>query len=215
MEPLQFWLTNIILLVLGINVYLGYVKFNLTNTSIKWFLYAILTSLIVQVFSQILWYKVLNNLPLLHLYTLLEFIFLSLFYRSIFRDLKLRYLDLFILLVGLFIIVNSAFLQPVNGFNNNAKTLTQLIFIAYTLIYLFKLPKQENALLNLLNSGILIYYSGSLFIFMFTNVLTDLKELIPYYNYLWLANAFLYLIFQLIILYGLWKTVYRQMKYSP
>lgn len=215
MNTIQFWLSNVSLLVLAVNVVLAALAMKDNPAPFRWFTYFLIAGLAVQLLAKLLWLREVNNLPLLHFYTLVEFVFISLFYRGVFQANGLRwaYFGHFIGLVALLILLNSIFIQPVLTFNSISKTVTQLIYISFAVTYFFVVPNRtENNFFTLISSAILVYYSGSLFIFMFTNVVSTLQDL---YRYFWLANTLLYFLFQLIILHGLWKKGFRQMKYSP
>lgn len=162
-----------------------------------------------------------NNLPLLHLLTFCEFIFFSFFYYHLIRTLSLhkRQFFVFISLVVAFLVVNSAFIQSIYSFNSIAKGLVHLILIIYAIWYFYQLsslgPDDANTAgrpLRLINSAVLLYYSGSLFIFMFTNFIqaNDLRM----HRGFWAFNAGLNVVFQLLVLIGLWLTAFRQTKSS-
>ena len=158
----------------------------------------------------------MNNLPLLHFYTFFEFFFLSLFYRSFLSpdEESRRKFNYFIVTICGSIILNSLFLQPLTRFNSNVKTLTQIVYIGYAIYYFFKAQSSEEVVavysINLLTSGILIYYAASLFIFMFGNIMIKLKEV---NTIIWVVNTMLYLGLQLLIFYWLWNKVFRRTKY--
>lgn len=208
----HFWVSNVGHLLLVINLALCLIRRRQLPSYFRWFTLFLATGLLIQILAKVIWYMILNNLPLLHVYTLLEFVLLSLFYRALLQELKFRYWTHLIVIGAMLIMLNSIFLQPLTSFNSIAKTFTQLMYIGYALTYFFGPFKREHALTNQINSAILVYYSGSLFIFMFTSVLTGLQDLIPYYRYLWITNSILYFLFHLMILTGLWKAVSQQPK---
>lgn len=158
-----------------------------------------------------------NNLPLLHIYTLGEFILFSLFYQFLFKDKidKPKLFNLFIIIISVIIIFNSIFLQSIYGFNSYAKSLVQCILIGYSLYYFIgidaKIEKRNQVEKSRLiaNTAILIYYSGSLFVFMFSDFFLRYGNKISFD--FWMFNIILNLIFQIIILVALWK-VFRNKK---
>ncbi len=165
------------------------------------------------------YFKGANNLPLLHVYTVGEFLLLSFFYRSllpthfIFR----KYFAAFLVMVSLLILLNTAFLQNIYIFNSYAKTLVQVIVIIYAILFFFQLPEasnfktQEGWSLRLINSAVLIYYCGSLFIFMFSNIFIG-NSLI--YSSFWIFNALLNFLFHVLVLISLWRVAFRRPKLS-
>lgn len=179
--------------------------------------YYLLFNLVIEVSSKIFQLYQINNLPLLHLYTLCEFILLSFFYYQITKDSRNKKIVfiIFIPITAFFIILNSIFLQPIWGFNSYAKTPVQFIIIAYSLYYFFttnlldtkRSIKEKSRLL--VNSAILIYYSGSLFIFMFSDYFLKYGDGLAIE--FWKFNLILNLIFQLIIFIAIWR-VHRSKK---
>lgn len=159
--------------------------------------------------------KGINNMPLLHFYTLLEFATLSVFYKGVL--LRWRFFQTWfwgwVSAVVILLLCNSLFVEPIMGFNSNAKTLVQAVMIGYAVGHFFgsfgksDFTKPRPFALALINSGILVYYSGSLFVFMFSKILNDPANpsSAQVQAVFWLLNSFLFLIFQLLILVALWK----------
>lgn len=175
---------------------------------IWWFGAFLLVSFIVQIWASYLSLRKMPNLFLVHYYTFFEFIFLSLFYSKLINKYKFvrQYFLTFITIVGLLIILNTIFLQPLTEFSSNARTLAQSIYIIYAIAYFFqeiatyKKTVYERMIINI-NSAVLIYYSGSFFIFLFSNIS---NIMVAGYDIFWIINALLYLIFQLLIFLALW-----------
>lgn len=193
-------------ILLLINIILYYFNFKFSKQISIWFNIFLILGLITQIISKILFINSYQNLPLLHIYTLLEFIFLSLFYKDIITKefFLTKYFNAFIIIMSVLIILNSIFLQNLYTFNSNAKTLTQVIYIGYALVYFFQAPFERSdlsKLLNWINSAILLYYAGSLFIFMASSAFFQLTEM---YRFFWVINALLYLIFQILLFVALW-----------
>lgn len=188
---------------------------------LKIFGYFLLLNLFTEAAARglVIWDVIDNNLPLLHIYTAGEFVLLSFFYRSLFANSAFvrRYFLAFILFICALIAFNSAFLQSIYIFNSYAKTLVQIIIITYSILFFFHLPERTNLknpedwAIRIINSAVLIYYCGSLFIFMFSNLFIG-KGLI--YNGFWAFNALLNFIFQLLVLIGLWRVAFKHPKFS-
>lgn len=158
-----------------------------------------------------------QNLPLLHVYTLGELWLFSLFYYQILDKTSIfkRYFY-WILGVGMSLVVlNTLLLQGIFELNSFAKTLVQILIIVYALDYAFRFsdfvepdPVLNNAL-QLVNAAILIYYCGSLFIFMSSQFEVQMGQGI---RILWKINAVLNLIFQIMVLIALWKVTFNRPK---
>ncbi|HOY05570.1 MAG TPA: hypothetical protein PLO67_09210 [Saprospiraceae bacterium] len=159
------------------------------------------------------------NLPLLHVYTVGELLLFSLFYKktldpgSIFR----RYFEWIVGTVLVLVVLNSVFIQHIFEFNSYAKTLVQILIILYALDYAFRFSEQaemetqQNRSLRLINSAVLIYYCGSLFVFMSSQFELETGGAL---QILWDINTVLNLIFQMVVLFALWKVAFHLPKLS-
>ncbi len=203
-------LGDISVLFLAINVVICFFNFKKLPTSFKWLSYFLIWALLIEISARICSYTGHNNLPLLHLYTFGEFVLLSLFYKKILSNLRFfkGKFWLFILIGMVLIVLNSCFNESIYGFNSVAKTGVQVIIIIFAVTFFyasagnpFAQPSLEKSL-RLVNSAIIVYYSGSLFIFMCNQLFIDQEEA---YKMFWAFNAFLNLVFQALILWALWK----------
>ena len=147
-----------------------------------------------------------NNLAFTHLVVLGEFIFLSLFFREVLKHKVFfqRYFRLFLGIVGGLIIANTFFLEKINTFNTNAKTLVLflIIFQATAFFYdrskrLMEVDVHERAI-RIIQATLLLYYSGSFFVYLFYKFTQNNK--IFYSNKMMIFNASLYFIFTLLML---------------
>ncbi len=180
----------------------------------------LLLNIITELYSEWLYHKELKSLFLLHIYTLFEFITWSYFYRQLFKN-KLRFQKVspvFIATTSILIIANTIFFEPISGFNSNAKTLVQLILIGYAIYYFFAsfgkvdLTKPLPRSISLINFAVILYYSGSLFIFMFSKLLANNNVPYSHQHGFWAVNALLNLIFQVLIFISLWTVAFQKTK---
>lgn len=190
-----------------------YKKFPL---SIKYLGIYLFLNLVIQIVADQLFQKGLPNLPLLHLNTLLEFVFLSLFFKEVYKrqDSFKKYFIFFVLIVALLLILNSVFIEPIYGFNSKAKSLVQICIIFYVVLYFFDsygkvdFLEGENLSINMICFAVLLYYAGSLFIFMFSQFFfVERSE--AFYAF-WVVNAGLTFIFQLIMLISITLLIMRK-----
>ena len=179
------------------------------------FLWYVILNLIVELVAGVYFELSKNNLPILHLFTFLEFVLLSSFYKPLLRDfgLSVRLFFLITISVALLIVLNTLFLQPIFEFNSYAKSLSQTILIAYAVWYFFgktiwAKKSTGNNDLDLINAALLIYFSGSLFIFMFSN--TFAGDETGAYSFFWALNALLNVLYQVLIFIGLWRVAYSK-----
>ena len=217
-EKIDFLLVNGVLFFLSITVFVILRYWKSIPPRIKPFRYFILWNFIIEVLAWAFYANEINNLPLLHLYTLGEFIFLSLFFEKLLNLFHIPQKNklFFVALVCILILLNSIFLQSIYVYNSNAKSLIQLLLIVYSLLFFFQSStkfeqaSRELQSIKLINSAILVYYSGSLFVFMFSEYFQRLGDGIP--QGFWIFNALLNLIFQVLILIAIWQVTSRAKK---
>lgn len=186
--------------------------------NIRRIVYYLLLSVVTEAASRHLFYKSENNLFLLHYYTFFEFLVWSYFFYYLLKSKKwLRTaLPWLAAVVAVLIIANSILLEPPTGFNSNAKTLVQVLVISYTICYFFlsfgkiDLRQPVPRATTLINFAVLFYYSGSLFIFMFSKLLANqgVDEKLQFS--FWAINALLLVILHLLILISLWMIAFRK-----
>ena len=152
-----------------------------------------------------------NNLPLLHVYTLGEFWLWSLFFRELLgNDSWLRrYFVPITTIVSVLVVSNTLWLQPIWGFNSHAKTLVQVIIIAYSLSFAFHFSQdtttispQLTQLLRFINAIVLVYYCATLFVFMSSGFWLKYESVM---KVLVSFNKGINRLFHCLILYALWK----------
>ena len=210
-----------VLFILFCNVIVGIVQWKNLSGALKIFVLYLGWNFLIEVAAKLdLHYQLLggNNLPLLHIYTLGEFILLFLFYVKLIERPQWLHDNRQLLLWSIsgLIILNSIFIQNIFEFNTYAKTLVQLILIGCAILYFFNQagkeqePNPEARGLRIINSAILIYYSSSLVIFMFGNFLLTVET-----NefYLWIVNASLNILFHLLIFIALWSLLSRKVRF--
>ncbi|MEM9920096.1 MAG: hypothetical protein AAF990_18515 [Bacteroidota bacterium] len=206
---------QLVVVCLSLNVLLCAIYFRKLEVPLQRLSIFLLFNWIIEVAARICAYSDINNLPLLHLYTLGEFILFLWFYKSLFVRLEIfqKAFRPFAVIGTVLIVLNSVFIQNIYAFNPLAKTLVQLTIIALAVLYFYNLNSLQSSAsgiyksLRLINSAVLIYYSGSLFIFMCNQLFIDASEV---YEIIWAFNAVLNLIFQLLVLWGLWIVVFKK-----
>lgn len=113
-----------------------------------------------------------NNLPLLHIYTVVEFLFLLPFYYKLLSGKKV------VLVLGILFpvwaVINSLVVQNIYGFNSYSRATEALIMTIFALMYLADVTKEEwgGRPENWANAGLLLYFSGALSQFAFSNVVS-------------------------------------------
>ena len=145
-----------------------------------------------------------NNLYLLHIFTLVEFVLIGWFFGKLLELFEVRVNTKIILFVGaILIILNSLFIQPIDVYNSLSRTAVQLFFMACCFLgfYLFtqrNYPHKDKGVVKLILIALLLKYSGSLFLYLFSNQITEL--IAETQRKIWLINPSLNFLAQAIIL---------------
>jgi hypothetical protein len=151
-------------------------KYRYFSKALKIFTIYLLLNGLCNLIAAIAASKKVNNLPLLHLYTVLEFVLLSLYFRHLISSHpKIIYAILYVF--STFCIVNSLLFQSIYQYNSYTRSLSGIIIVMYMLFY-FKnsldgklAGHPEQMVYSSLNSGLMIYFGGSFFLFAYANVI--------------------------------------------
>jgi len=167
--------------------------------------------LVVAVFSAVsvlLWIMKRNNLPVLHLYTIAEFIMISWFYSIVLRRfLPAKLLTGIAVGFTLFALLNSLLLQSWYTFNTIPRSIESLLVISLSLVCYYrmlsemKIRKMERSPIFWINTGFLFYFSGALFLFMLSNYILPLNHQLNIF--IWTIHACFSIMLYLLIFLGL------------
>jgi hypothetical protein len=119
-----------------------------------------------------------NNLPLLHFYTMFELLALTWYYQRAFASHWAdRWTRIIMIAYPVLCVINFSFFQSIYQFNTYTRPLEAIIIIVFSIIYLagdanFDLKKSNNNGGRWVASGLLLYFCGSLFQFIFSNVVS-------------------------------------------
>ena len=176
---LYLYAGDIAITILALTILLCLLSMKKLTIPLKRLLYFLLWNLLIEISARIFIMKGINNLPLLHVYTIGEFILFSWFYNSLISKpswFRIKFWRL-VLSGAVLMILNSLFFRIGGDYNSVSKTIVQIIIISYAVLYFYNLTEirsnsnRVSKSLSLINSAILIYYSGSLFIFMWGRLL--------------------------------------------
>lgn len=178
-----------------------YSKFIVSKSlAYKYFAIYLLCTAINQLTGTILFELEIPNLYLANTYLIMQFLMLSLFYYEIFKEQEKRKYILVMMFILLTVLGVQYAWTPNLFFQYNTigVIVTSTVLILYSVIYFFHHISDKELKLYLVNSGILIYLLGTILIFSIANIglkLAQETELA-----LWILNAFIFLVFQIIIL---------------
>ena len=151
-----------------------------------------------------------NNMPSLHLLTVLEVLFITLFFTTQAIHKKSKIL---IYLVGasfiVYSILNSIFIQDIETFNSYARGLEAFIIISFSINYFYK-RIQVKDLSGFINSSyfyfgiaFLFYYGSAQILYLFQNLIYN--KLSGLFMIYYMAHALVCTIYYSLLGYGLWK----------
>jgi hypothetical protein len=198
-------------LVLIINFILyskGFSKFGKAFQTYNYYLFLLV---IVQFAMEVLVLFKINNLYLIHLYFIGQFILLGLFYKTLLGNNPLQKKIVIIsMYLGLLVLAIQYLFEPELFFKFNLLEiiLTSLLVVFFALLYLY------NMLLNnkryyYITVGLIIYLLASTVLFLVGNLTIDLSN--DFKLITWNLNAFFVLVNQLFILYE-WNVSFRTNK---
>jgi len=148
-----------------------------------------------------------NNLPLLHLFTLVEFAVFLWCFSNIFSFLDLKVTALSVaFFVGLEVVLDLV-LQPLNHYNTVMRSIEAVTFILLCTAYFYKTMKTMEVE-SLPQTGafwfataLILYFSGNLVIFGFSNFMNR-STLI---QHVWVMHSFLNILLNVLLGISIWK----------
>jgi hypothetical protein len=196
-------------------------RFRLLDKASRIIAWLVCWSCFIEVLSYVMGhYLRMNNIPLLHLYTPVEFCLITIFYARVlpvvFRGKRLWWIT------GSFIVfsaVNSFYLQNLYAFNTYSRGLEAAFFICLSLICFGRMIRELNNdrpqhdPVFWINAGFLLYFSGALFLFILSNYILPMKRQTSLH--IWAFHSFLSILLYTMISIGLWKAKKISMYSSP
>ena len=178
----------------------GVFNFSFLTKEFRILCYYFTTSFVVNVITAILSYYQIPNLIFFHLYTPIEAAFLLLFFEQVFAGEKIvRMIRFFLFAFPLYCIINFIFFHYGTVFNTYTHSVESLMFIVLSIYYFWKQSINQEAEskwtsfpLNWIISGLLLYFSSTFFLYIFSNVLLR--------NYSRDTNIFIWNVHGMIIL---------------
>ncbi len=205
METLDEFLKylGLLLNVVTATLFIYSYKKNHRNLSFRLFSIYLIMSLIVNLSVFILAQFKIHNLYFSHYYFILQFILLSLFYRTLFSKNQRR-IVLIVLGVVLCLLVIQYALWPelYFKFNTTEIFLTCFPIVVYSMIHLYNSLNNSPKYMYI-NAGILIYLTTSTLIFILGDYLSGISNAAV--KNIWFINAVLYVTYLVLIFIEWWK----------
>ena len=164
-------------------------------------------SAIFNIVSLITTYKHVNNLPLLHLYTVLEFWMMSILFKSIFNKHSVRKLLIYLSLsFSVFSIAYIMFTHSLFAYNTLPRFLESIIIVSFCIYFLyldFSNIESNQSMFNFsVVVGLMLYFSSTSILFGLSNAILKNRTL----NILiWNIHATIVLIMYLIFAWAFFR----------
>lgn len=144
---------------------------------------------------------------LLHIYTIFEFLFISIYYSQFYSPKKQKRIYVLIAAFTVLCIINYLFIQNKIEFNTYTRPLEAIIIIVYSMLFILKQNNEEqnwgDNVYNWINAGILIYFASCLFMFIFSNYLLSAGKLIN--RIVWSAHDTILMLQYILFAIGFYK----------
>lgn len=198
--------------LLFINIILYLIGFVKNNKAYKFFVGYLTVIAIIQGIMEFYAHKGYNNHFLSNYYLLLRFTLLSLFFYHAFSAVKNKVKQVVkfisVTTVTALVIQYSIYPEQYNQFNSLGFLITSSILVVYAVLYLYemlskKLPFYYTAM------GIFLYMLSSAVIFASATSIVSFNDKIN--MYIWKLNAFLFIVYQLLILWEWRMTFYPKL----
>lgn len=161
---------------------------------------------------EFLYHLKVNNLFAVNIFFIGQMILLGLFYNSLFSlkgqklFLKISLAVALLFLIGQFIMDARQFLK----FNLFEITITSLFIVVFALIHFYNMLS-ETKKFYYVSFGLIFYFMTSTVLFLIGNLSLGLGNDVKYLT--WKLNAFLFLVYEFIILYE-WKVSFSKKIFS-
>ncbi|NEU68155.1 hypothetical protein GK091_14785 [Spirosoma agri] len=210
MERFLHWMLLNGSYVMIISLGVALVRRRFLQAELKYIGAFLLLSLVGEIVSLTLSKLHIPNLFLLHIYTLLEFNIIALFYRRFFSAFYPRWLIVVLLLVfNSFVVLNTLFFQPLTVFNTYPRGLESLMVIGLAILCFYKMLTEldikhpETYPIFWINTGFLLYFAGSLILFLLANITIEQpNQSLSLMS--WGLHSCLFVLMHLAISLGLW-----------
>lgn len=185
------------------------VRYNELSSKLKiisWYLFA---GAVTSIVNNVLAYGHVNNMLISHIYTLVEFILLILFYKKIPGEKNKKAYNLLITFFSVLVVMNAAFLESIFTYNSYTKSIEAIVIMFLSVRY-FKqnldkagttAVKGDNYIIYI-NSGLLVYFAGSFLLFIIQNLTVSS---LSFGLVMWTIHATFLLVLYILIAIALWK----------
>ena len=166
-------LTYVVPLSILLPILFGLLKYKAANSGQKLLFYYLIASGLINLAAMVMINFKMRNLPLLHLYTIVEATLILGYLSTLFKDKLIKtILRSIIILFPLLCIINVVFIQSIFTYNTYTRPLEAILITFFCMLYLYNSGFTENWLKqpkSWFNIGILIYFPVVCIIFIVSN----------------------------------------------
>lgn len=188
---------------------IGIIKYRALSLELRSIFWFCVMVFIMDGIGRILWLSSISNLFLGHIHTIAEFLLLANAYRIALRGfVKPLLIPAIMVLFTLLAVCNTLFLQGFKFNNSNIKIIESVLLIAFTLVFFYKLGRDlivarlEKYPMFWVNCAVLVYFSSSLFIFLYSNYILLYSKQLGIRA--WFVHALFFILFNAILSLSLW-----------
>jgi hypothetical protein len=159
------------------------------------------------VFSFMLVKKGINSWPIINVFYFIQFVFLYLIFKS---HSPGRTLSILSAIFIAFAVINFTFIQQPYQFNTYSSYLGSFLLLLFAIMYLYRLMNnlQVDTIQSLpmywISFGVLAYFGGTLFLFLFNNVLMEYQP--ANHQLVWILHNVLNITKNIFFAIALWKS---------
>lgn len=161
---------------------IGLFVFNRVSLAVKFIIGFVICSILLQTITFLFYLNSLNNLPFFHIYTFLEFGVISAVYFLVLESYRKRQIILLFFIVAflIFSIINLIIWENIFTYNSNQRLVEFLVVFVFIVVYMTTILRTrshgnlENQPYAVLSFGFLVYFTGTLLLFLNANNLMNL-----------------------------------------
>ncbi|WCT14417.1 hypothetical protein [Mucilaginibacter jinjuensis] len=154
---------------------IGFFKRLYLNAGFNIILIYLVFAMVIDIAERLIGQRHINNLPLLHFYTLVEGLLIFCYFRKVFNNPKFQLaINWFIPIFIVITFVDFTFLHSIYQFNSYARSISAVFIVICSVIAFYSNAVSENPRImsfDWITAGILLYFSSSLVYFELLNVL--------------------------------------------
>lgn len=183
------FLTYVVPLSILLPILFGLLNYKAANSGQKLLFYYLIASGFINLAAMVMINYKMRNLPLLHLYTIVEAILILGYLQFLFVNKLIKnILRSIIILFPLFCIINVAFIQSIYTYNTYTRPLEAILITFFCMLYLYNSGFTENWLKqpkSWFNIGILIYFPVVCIIFILSNYIVFVAKHKEFNRIIW------------------------------